>query len=128
MKMILMVMAIALTNYYPYAHLGEWKEMQDFHELMSKSFHPAEENNLKPLKENAAALEAAAVKWQTSAVPKGYNAVVTKPILDKLVKELKALHVAVKQKKPDASLKEMITSAHNTFHEIMEKCRDGEKH
>ena len=42
----------------------DWKEMHSFHGVMSKTFHPAEEGNVAPLKENATALVQKAKEWQ----------------------------------------------------------------
>lgn len=102
---------------------ANWKEMHDFHGVMSKTFHPAEENNLAPLKENAGELLSLAKAWQQSVVPQGYNQQVTAPILEKLVKQFNAIQVAVNAKKSDPDLKKMITDAHDIFHELMEKCK-----
>jgi hypothetical protein len=106
---------------------ADWKEMHDFHAVMSKTFHPAEENNLKPLKQQADSIVSVAKAWQTSIVPVGFNGGVTKPILEKLVKQTEIVQTAVKQNKSDAELKKLITEAHDIFHEIMEKCRDEKK-
>lgn len=104
----------------------DWKEMHSFHGVMSKTFHPAEEGNLAPLKENVAVLILKAKEWQSSNVPQGYNGSVTKPILGKLVKQCESVEKAVKKGKKDDDLVRLITQAHDTFHEIMEKCK-GEK-
>ncbi len=101
-----------------------WKEMHDFHAVMSSTFHPAEENDFGPLKENAEELVKRSKAWQSSAVPKGYDGKATKPILDKLVMQCHAIQDAVSKKKSDAELMKMITEAHDIFHEIMEKCRE----
>jgi len=104
-----------------------WQEMHDFHSVMSVTFHPAEENNLKPTRDSATVLLARAKAWKKSAVPEGYNEAITKPILKRLVTECEAIREAVKENKSDSELKALITKTHDTFHEIMEKCRD-EKH
>ena len=103
-------------------HEPSWKEMEDFHAAMSVTFHPAEEDNLQPVKEKAGDLLLKAKAWQKAAVPQGYNGELTKSILIRLVQQCKKLKVAVTQKKSDAELKKMITEAHEIFHEIKEKC------
>lgn len=103
---------------------AKWAEMEDFHTVMSTTFHPAEENNLQPLKEKAAELLAVAKSWQKSDVPVGFKADVTKPILKRLVKECSDIKNAVGKKQSDSELKAMITKAHDVFHEIMERCRE----
>jgi hypothetical protein len=97
------------------AQKPEWKQMEEFHSVMSKTFHPAEEGNLTPTKENA-------------PIPKGYDAAIAKPILKKLVASCEAVEAAVKAKKSDKELTSLITKAHDDFHEIKEKCVVGEKH
>lgn len=96
--------------------------MQAFHEVMAKTFHPAENGNLQPTKDNAGLLVAKAKAWKASKVPAGYNAKAVKPILDKLVAKCTAIQEGIAQNKSDDELKAMISEAHDTFHEIMEKC------
>jgi hypothetical protein len=128
MKRILLATAILFTTFTGFSQKATWKEMTDFHGVMAKTFHPAEENNLQPVRDSASVLVSRAKSWKSSAVPQGFNGTVTKPILKKLVSQCEAINKAVKKNKPDADLKTMITKAHDIFHEIMEKCREGEHH
>ncbi len=105
-----------------------WKEMHSFHSVMGKTFHPAEEGNLKPLKDSANTLLQKAISWQSSTPPKGYDAKITAPILKQLTSKCTEIKKAVSAKKNDATLTKLITEAHDIFHEIMEKCRDTNKH
>ena len=95
--------------------------MEDFHGIISKTYHPAEEGNLQPVKDKADSLVLRAIAWQASGVPAGYNGKTVKPKLDKLVIECKAVKTAITQKKNDETLKKLITAVHTTFHGIMEK-------
>jgi hypothetical protein len=128
MKKIVLFVAAAFVSLASFAQQADWKQMHDFHGVMSKTFHPAEEGNLKPLKENIAELVAKAKTWQSSDVPKGYDAAVAKPILKTLVANCQTVEAAIKAKKSDKELTTLITKTHDTFHEIMEKCKAGEKH
>lgn len=119
----MMIAALLCGSISVYAQKAKWTEMENFHSVMSVTFHPAEDNNLKPVKEKSADLLANAKAWQKAAAPEGYNGNVTKPILKKLVKQCKLIDEAVKANKPDEELKTMITRAHDIFHEIKEKCR-----
>lgn len=122
-KLVLTFLAV-FASIFSFAQTPEWKEMHDFHTVMSATFHPAEENNLKPCKENANALLTKALAWEQAKVPAGYNATLAKPILKQLVKDCKALTEAVKTKKSDKELKNLITKAHDTFHQFAEKCKE----
>lgn len=128
MKKLLVLAMAAIFTVGVHAQEASWKQMEDFHGVMSKTFHPAEEGNLKPLKENTATLVAKAKAWESGAVPAGYDAKVAKPILKQLVAKCTALEAAVKAKKSDKELTSLITATHDVFHEIKEKCKPGEKH
>lgn len=107
-----------------FAQEAKWKAMEDFHAVMSITFHPAEEDNLEPVKKNAAEMLSKAKAWQKADVPAGYNATATQPVLKQLVKQCKLINASVKKNnKTDGDLKIMITRAHDIFHEIKEKCR-----
>jgi hypothetical protein len=127
MKTIALVVLAGLFSTLSFAQKTEWKQMSDFHKIISKTFHSAEEGNLKPTKDSAQVLVAKAKVWQKFNVPAGYNAKVTEPILKRLVADCEALEKAVKAGKPDAELKKLISKVHDTFHEIMEKCMDEKK-
>ena len=68
-----------------FAEKAQWKELQAFHSVMSKSFHPTEEGNLQPLKENSEDLLAKAKEWQKSAVPADFDKDKTTKVLVELV-------------------------------------------
>ena len=122
MKHVIIAMACLVTSTVVFAQNKDWKQMEAFHQVMSKTYHPAEEGNLQPVKDNIDELIKKAKAWQSSSVPAAYKAKPIKPLLDELVTESVAIKEAVAQKKDDGTLKKMITTAHNTFHEIMEKC------
>jgi hypothetical protein len=123
-QFLFMMLALSFTALPVFSQEAKWIEMENFHAVMSVSFHPAEEDNLQPLKEKSADLLTKAKAWQKSAAPEGFNGEVTKPILKNLVKQCKLINEAVNSNnKTDAELKTMITKAHDIFHEIKEKCR-----
>lgn len=102
-----------------------WKEMHDFHDVMSEAFHSAEDKNFEPLKEKSSLLLDRAKAWQQSAVPAGYKPDITAEVLKRLVKQCKKLNKMVKKgAASDAELFAAINTAHDIFHEIMEKCRE----
>lgn len=119
---LFMMIVLSFASLPVFSQQAKWDEMDNFHAVMSASFHPSEENNLQPLKEKAADLLGKAKAWQKATVPEGYNGAVTKPILKELVKQCKLIKAAVDDNKTDAELKIMITKAHDIFHELKEKC------
>ena len=128
-KKITLTLVAFLFVQTAFADKGNWAELQRFHAVMSKTFHPAEEGNLQPVKDSAASLLAKAKIWQAATVPADYNKEETTKTLALLVAKCEELNTAVMANKSDADLKKLITEAHDIFHQIVEKCRvNGEHH
>ena len=121
-KALFIMIVLFLTTSSVYSQEAKWQQMEDFHAVMSVTFHPAEDDNLQPLKEKSGDLLKTATAWQKGPVPQGYNAAITKPILKRLVKQCNIINKAVTAGKSDAELKKLITEGHDIFHEIKEKC------
>lgn len=101
---------------------GRWPELDDYHAVMAKTFHPAEEGNLKPLYANAEELATKASILKKSVVPAKYQKPGVKESVETLEKESVALAKMVKKKKSEDELKKAIFALHDRFHEVMEKC------
>ncbi|MBK7562101.1 MAG: hypothetical protein IPP43_07250 [Chitinophagaceae bacterium] len=99
-----------------------WKEMEAFHEVMSKTFHPAEEGKFEPIKARSAEMVEKAIAWKNSKAPEGFNQQAVQKNLVKLVKGAKKVNKTVQKNASDADLKEQLTELHTVFHEITEKC------
>ena len=106
---------------------SSWPELTSFHTLMAATFHPTEDGNFKPLRQKADSLFMASKRWQASTIPTDYNKEKTMSTLKKLVRQCGNINDAVKVKAADDKLKKMIATAHETFHTIVEKCRNPEK-
>ncbi|MGF2410920.1 hypothetical protein [Ferruginibacter sp.] len=104
-----------------------WAEMKAFHSLMSTSFHPSEEGNLTPLKQQADSMFIAAKQWQASPIPDTYKPKETKKALKQLVKECKGIKNAVAANAADDELKKKIAAAHDVFHTIVKECKKEEE-
>ena len=52
---------------------AKWQELDAFHEVMSKTFHPAEEGKLEPIRSRSAEMVDKAVAWKNSTAPEGYD-------------------------------------------------------
>ncbi|SDJ92893.1 hypothetical protein SAMN05421823_101448 [Catalinimonas alkaloidigena] len=105
----------------------EWKEMQAFHKVMAQTFHPAEEGNMQPIKTRVDELVKAAVAWQRAPLPQGYNEAVSES-LDALVTTAKKLRKTVRTEASDEEIFADLDDLHERFHEVQEKCHDGEEH
>lgn len=105
-----------------------WKELKDFHAVISKTFHPAEEGNFKPIRERSTELNDKAEKLSASKIPADLN----RPEVVVAVKELntktKELDVLIKAKGSDEKVNTLLTSVHDSFHKIVGLCSHDEHH
>lgn len=107
---------------------SKWKAQDDFHAVMSKTFHSAEEGNLQPIKMRSAELAAKADAWRKAEIPAFVSdKKVVKKGLNTLCKQAKALNKHLKKGASDAELKTELNTLHDTYHKIIEHT-GGEKH
>ena len=101
---------------------GKWNEMEAFHEVMAKTFHPAEEGKLEPIRTRSAEMVEKAIAWKKAEAPAGYDKNAVKKNLKRLVDGAKEINEMVKKNASDSELKKELSELHDVFHEIMEKC------
>jgi len=65
------LMVAQVTN--AQSKLGTWKELKDFHQVMSQTFHPSEEGNLQPIKERSGEMVEKADLLAKSTIPADFN-------------------------------------------------------
>jgi hypothetical protein len=103
----------------------EWKEMLEFHKVMSQTFHPVEEGNFQPIRERIGEMVQNAKAWQHSAIPAGYSNVKgIQKNLKKLVKKSSALDAKIKANCSDEVILTDLTLLHDIFHDIIGLCHD----
>ncbi len=118
----LVMLALAAAPKLQAQEKAKWNEMEAFHEVMSKTFHPAEEGKMEPIKSRSAEMLEKAIAWKNSTAPAGYDKSAVTKNLRKLVKGAKKVNKLVQKTASDADLKEQLTELHTIFHEIVEKC------
>lgn len=123
-QLAVMLLAFLPAISFAQSERATWPEMKNFHTYMSSTFHPAEENNLAPLREKSALLFEAAKAWQKSEIPADFKPVETKAALKKLVIQCGAVRKGVEANLSDEKLKTLITEAHDIFHTIVGECRN----
>jgi hypothetical protein len=104
----------------------EWKEMEAFHGVMAKTFHPMEDGDLKPIMARAGEMATKAQQWANSKAPKEFDKPAIKDLLSKLTEESKALADLVASKASEDDIKKSLTALHERFHEISGACRTDE--
>jgi UTP-glucose-1-phosphate uridylyltransferase len=106
-----------------------WLAIKDFHKVMAQTFHPAEEKNFAPLRARSGELYAKAILLKNSTPPASANNERVQEALARLEKQCMDIHQLVQkpskdEEKKNTQLFEMITKAHDIFHEVEGLCHD----
>ena len=105
----------------------KWAALDDFHEVMAGTFHPAEKGDLKPLRSRISEMLAKAKTLKSSQVP----ADCMRPEVQKTVNTLLSQTTALQAKlsrMSDAQAKAKLSELHDNFHRLMEQCGGTEHH
>lgn len=107
----------------------EWKERDNFHQVMGQTFHPVEEGNFAPIRERSGEMLEKAIAWQDSQIPSEFAGIAgLKENLAKLVAGSEALYTKIKMKCSDEEIKTDLTALHDVFHDIVGACNTTDKH
>lgn len=103
----------------------KWKELKEFHVVISQTFHPSEEGNLEPIKKRSGEMAEKANFLAKSTIPKEYNTPQIKGAVKKLQKRSKELDAFIKSSKAtDEGIKQKLAALHDVFHEIVGLCKN----
>jgi hypothetical protein len=98
---------------------GDWKELEEFHKIMAKVYHPLkEEENLEPAKKMMNQLADEAEKWSAADLPEKVNTPAMKEQLQKLKSDARALANEIDKGVSDEVIKEKLNQLHEQFHQI----------
>ncbi|MFN3316141.1 MAG: hypothetical protein ACK40K_04965 [Raineya sp.] len=106
--------------------IGEkWKELKEFHSVMSQTFHPSEEGNLEPIKTRSGEMAQKAKVLAKSAIPAEFATPKIKDAVKRLNKGSQQLDKLVKSgKASDEQIKTSLAALHDVFHEIVGLCKN----
>jgi hypothetical protein len=100
---------------------GDWKELDAFHKIMAKAFHPLKDSgNLDPTKQLVNQLADEVEKWSSADLPEKVNTPEVKEKLQKLKTDSRTLANDIHDGASDDLIKEKMFKLHDQFHEIME--------
>ena len=130
MKMIaLIALTISLgTAAYAQDALKNWKEMKDFHQVMSQTFHPSEEGNLQPIKTRIGEMVQKAEALKASKVPAELDNKKVRKHINKLVVDSKKLQAKIAAGASDEEITKALSALHDVFHKIVGLCSETEDH
>ncbi len=96
---------------------------ESFHDVMSATFHPAEEGDLKPLRMEAGKLASRASAWARLSIPEAHQGKGLETVLAELNEGAKALG-PIAAEGTDPELTEAIIELHDVFHQIVGLCEE----
>lgn len=74
LKLLILSSLLFLVNTFADAQTKtDWKEKDQFHTVMSQTFHPAEEGNFKPIRARIDEMLSKAQAWQKSSIPSAFK-------------------------------------------------------
>jgi len=115
---------MSLTGTSAQSTFEKWPALNQFHEVMSQTFHPSEEGNLAPIKARSEELYNKAVALLKSDIPEEFRTPSILASAERVQLKSKELNKLVLAKAPDAEISKTLNDVHNTFHEIVGLCSD----
>lgn len=106
---------------------SKWTSLREYHELLSKTFHPAENGNFTAIKNSHDYLVQKAEALDVTTMPADFKTpivVENVAVLKKLTKKLSEL---ITNKAPDVEILRMFQNVHDVFHKIEKECEHPTK-
>lgn len=120
---IILLMFIG-SSAFSQSKMQSWKELKDFHMVMSQTFHPSEEGNLEPIKTRATEMKEKATALAASKIPAEFDNKKVKAAVMKLKEGTVKMEKMVADKASDKDITSHLISLHDIFHEIVGLCKD----
>lgn len=126
-KLLIITFVFIINESYSQPIFDKWTAIQEFHEVLSQTFHPAEEGNLEPIKARSEELMNKASDLLKLDIPEEYRTNSILSLAEKLQIKSKLLHQLVLSKASDEEITKSITNVHALFHEIVGLCNEEKK-
>ena len=124
---LVLVLIVVANSVSAQSTFDKWPAIKAFHEVMSQTFHPAEEGDLAPIKARSEEMRNKAAMLLKSDIPTEFRTDAILASAERLQIKSKALHKLVTSNGSDAAILKSITDLHDTFHEIVGLCSDAKK-
>jgi hypothetical protein len=104
-----------------------WPQIKAYHELMTQTYHPAEEGNLDPIRNNSELLMQKAEALSVETMPEEFRNPKTIETLLSLKKQTQNVNDLVQKKAGDDEITKALGVLHDTFHKIIGMCQPEKK-
>ena len=124
---LVLAFIVATSSVSAQTTFDKWPTIKDLHEVMSETFHPAEEGNLAPIKARSEEMMNKAAQLLKVEIPAEFRTDAIIASAERLQLKSTALNKIVKSNAADAAVVKSITDLHDTFHEIVGLCSETKK-
>jgi hypothetical protein len=114
----------------PAAHTASgWSQMDAFHEVLQKTWHPAaRSNDLRPIRTTADTLAQRAEAWAQSTPPAGCDSPKVKESVQRIQSDTRLLVMAIRRNAPDGEVKAALKGVHDVFGVAERGCTAAGQH
>lgn len=105
-----------------------WKELDTFHTLLAATWHPAESNDLKPIRARADSLSLAAQAWSKAKVPTACDTEPVKTAIADVVTGSAKVEQLVAGNASDADVRAALHVVHERFEVVEKGCKVAKHH
>jgi len=123
-RFLLFAVALCFACSFSFAQgkLANWPEMQAFHDVLSHTFHPAEEGDMAPIRKRSHELLADVKKVNMSPLPPQYDNEKMHKTLKRLERESDKLNAFCVRQEQNPVIMKQLKEVHEIFHEIIGMC------
>lgn len=125
--LLILALVVMANSVSAQSTFDKWPAIKEFHDVMSATFHPAEDGNLAPIKARSEEMMTKAAALLKATKPVEFR---TKAILDaseKLKSQSLGLNALIMANGSDAAIVKELTEMHDIFHEIVGLCSESKK-
>lgn len=102
----------------------KWPQLNDFHEVMSQTYHPSEEGDLDPIRTRIDEMVKKANTLNDSEAPKEFQTPEIAAAQKKLVSGSESLQDLIADDADDEKVTAVLEALHDVFHEIVGLCKE----
>jgi hypothetical protein len=125
--LLILALLVVANSVTAQSTFDKWPAIKEFHDIMSATFHPAEEGNLAPIKARSEEMMIKATALLTAPRPAEFK---TKAILEaseKLKLQSIGLNALIMANGSAEGIVKELAAMHDVFHEIVGLCSESKK-
>ena len=128
LKLVITITLLMVINASSAQTVAEkWKQLGDFHDLLTKTFTLSEEGNFKPIKLFSQDLVSKSEALDPASMPQDLRSSRLEEVLIVLKSQTKAVNELVKSKAPNAEIMRAFQNVHDIYNRVVYVCDSPKK-